>query len=163
MTEGERPRPVVVIYTDGGCKPNPGPGGWGAILRCPEKRLEKELSGCEPDTTNNRMELTAVIRALEVLRMPCSVTIVTDSEYLANAFREGWLENWKANGWRTRSKAPVKNQDLWMALDSLLERHVAHWQWVRGHSGHRENERCDQLATLARERGFQGGRNRTHR
>lgn len=144
-------RPQVLIFTDGGCKPNPGPGGWAAILRCKTPPMEKELSGWEPDTTNNRMELTAVARAVESLKMPCDVTVVTDSEYLANAFRQGWLAKWKRNGWRTAAKAPVKNQDLWMILDDLMARHRVRWEWTKGHAGHEENERCDVLATEARE------------
>ena len=145
------PRPHVTIFTDGGCKPNPGPGGWAALLRCPDLKLKKELSGYEPDTTNNRMELTAVTRALQTLKLPCTVTVVTDSEYLANAFRQGWLAKWKRNGWKTASKEPVKNQDLWCALDESLAQHTVHWEWTRGHVGHPENERCDELATMARE------------
>ena len=151
MSEPTAPRVCVHIYTDGGCRPNPGPGGWGAILKCPEKKLLKELSGAEPGTTNNRMELTAVTRALQELKTPCDVTVVTDSEYLANAFRQRWLEKWKRNGWKTAGKEPVKNQDLWVALDELAARHRITWQWTRGHTGHPENERCDELATEARE------------
>ena len=151
--EQNESRPKVVIYSDGGCKPNPGPGGWGAILECPEKKKEKELSGHEPRTTNNRMELTAVTRALEALRMPCAVTVFTDSQYLANAFRNGWLRKWKRNGWKTATRESVKNQDLWQALDVLIAKHTVRWEWVRGHSGHPQNERCDELATMARERG----------
>ncbi|GMV83223.1 MAG: ribonuclease H [Planctomycetota bacterium] len=141
----------VTIFSDGGSKPNPGPGGWAAILKYPDKAAEKELSGYEAETTNNRMELTAVTRALQQLKRPCSVTVVTDSEYLANAFRQGWLAKWKRNGWKTASKEPVKNQDLWVALDALMSQHQVTWQWVRGHTGHPENERCDELATRARE------------
>jgi len=144
-------RPQVTIFSDGGCRPNPGSGGWAALLRCPEKEIEKELSGYEPDTTNNRMELTAVTRALETLKVPCDVTVVTDSEYMANAFRQGWLAKWKRNGWKTAAKEPVKNQDLWIALDALIAKHRVRWEWTRGHVGHPENERCDELATRARE------------
>ncbi|MCZ7644495.1 MAG: ribonuclease HI [Planctomycetota bacterium] len=144
--------PGVTIFSDGGCKPNPGPGGWAAILRYDGKDAEKELSGYEPDTTNNRMELTAATRALEALKRPCRVTMVTDSEYLANAFTQGWMAKWKRNGWKTAGKQPVKNQDLWVVLDELLAKHEVSWEWVRGHAGHAENERCDELATLARER-----------
>lgn len=146
---GQRPR--VTVFTDGGCRPNPGPGGWGAILRCKELKLEQELSGYEAETTNNRMELTAVTRAIETLKVPCDVTVVTDSEYLANAFRQGWLAKWKRNGWKTASKDPVKNQDLWIALDALILKHAVRWEWTRGHIGHPENERCDELATMALE------------
>ena len=143
--------PKVWIFSDGSCRPNPGPGGWGAILRCPQRRVEKELSGYEADTTNNRMELTAATKALATLRRPCQVVVTTDSEYLANAFRQGWLAKWKGNGWRTASRKPVKNQDLWRALDALLRVHTVRWEWIPGHAGHPENERCDELANEARE------------
>ncbi|HEY3322314.1 MAG TPA: ribonuclease HI [Planctomycetota bacterium] len=145
-------RQRVTIFCDGGCRPNPGYGGWGAILRC--GNVEKEFSGAEADTTNNRMELTAVTRALEALKEPCAVTIITDSEYLANAFRQKWIEKWKRNGWKTSTKEPVKNQDLWVALDALIASHKVTWEWTRGHCGHPENERCDLLATEARQRKF---------
>lgn len=141
-------RPQVTIFSDGGCSPNPGPGAWAAILRCGE--TEKEITGGEAQTTNNRMELTAVTRALEALKVPCDVTVVTDSEYLANAFRQKWIEKWKRNGWKTASKEPVKNQDLWVELDALVAKHHVVWQWCRGHSGHIENERCDELVALTR-------------
>jgi ribonuclease HI len=144
--------PRVRVFCDGGCKPNPGRGGWAAILRCDAPVLEKELSGGEPQTTNNRMELTAVVRALEALKRPCRVVVTTDSEYVANAFRQGWLASWKRRGWRLASKKPVLNQDLWRTLDELVSRHQVKWEWVAGHSGHPENERCDELATRARER-----------
>ena len=140
--------PRVTIFCDGGSKPNPGPGAWAAILRFGTK--DKEFSGGERDTTNNRMELTAVTRALEQLKVPCEVTIVTDSEYLANAFRQHWIDKWKRNGWKTASKEPVKNQDLWVVLDALIGKHKVKWEWCRGHSGHAENERCDELATRTR-------------
>jgi ribonuclease HI len=145
-------RASVTIFCDGGCRPNPGNGGWAAILRYGSK--EKELSGAEADTTNNRMELTAVTRALEALTRPCNVTIVTDSEYMANAFRQGWIEKWKKNGWKTAAKEPVKNQDLWVALDALIAKHQVKWTWTKGHAGHEENERCDVLATEARIKAF---------
>lgn len=145
-------RPKVTIFTDGGCSPNPGPGAWAAILRCPEKDLEKELSGYEAASTNNRMELTAVARALEHLKTACDVTVVTDSEYVANAFRQGWLAKWKRNGWKTASKEPVKNQDLWIVLDAQVARHAVTWEWTKGHAGHPENERCDQLVNEVRAR-----------
>lgn len=144
-------RPCVTIFTDGGCSPNPGPGGWAAILQY-RGAAEKELSGYEPDTTNNRMELTAVARALEVLKKPCDVTIVTDSQYLANAFRQGWLAKWKRNGWKTAAKEPVKNRDLWEMLDGLIATHSVRWEWTKGHAGHHENERCDRLVAEARAR-----------
>ena len=140
--------PQVVIFCDGGCKPNPGPGAWAAILRYNE--VEKELTGGEEETTNNRMELTAVTRALEALKVPCNVRIVTDSEYMANAFRQKWIDKWKRNGWKTASKEPVKNQDLWVTLDALIAKHKVTWEWTKGHAGHIENERCDVLATETR-------------
>ncbi len=141
-------RSSVTIFCDGGCKPNPGAGAWAAILRCGE--TEKELTGGERETTNNRMELTAVTRALEELKVPCDVRIVTDSEYLANAFRQKWIDNWKRNGWKTSTKEPVKNKDLWVALDALIAKHRITWEWTKGHAGHAENERCDELATETR-------------
>ena len=144
--------PRVTIYCDGGCKPNPGPGAWAAILRSDTK--EKELFGGEAQTTNNRMELTAVTRALETLKTRCDVTVVTDSEYLANAFRQKWIDKWKRNGWKSASKEPVKNQDLWVALDALIQQHQVQWEWCKGHAGHTENERCDVLATLTRQNMF---------
>ncbi len=148
MSEKSEARPNVVIFCDGGCKPNPGAGAWAAILRYGEK--EKELTGGERETTNNRMELTAVTRALEELKVPCSVRIVTDSEYIANAFRQKWIDNWKRNGWKTASKEPVKNKELWVTLDALIAKHLVTWEWTRGHAGHPENERCDELATETR-------------
>jgi len=149
MTDAPTPkRKRVTIFCDGGCRPNPGNGGWGAILRC--GTIEKEFSGAEADTTNNRMELTAVTRALEALKEPCDVTIVTDSEYMANAFRQKWIDKWKKNGWKNAAKEPVKNKDLWVVLDALIATHVVTWEWTKGHAGHTENERCDVLATDAR-------------
>lgn len=152
MIETKVARPTVTIFCDGGCKPNPGAGAWAAILRYGEK--EKELSGGECLTTNNRMELTAVTRALEELKVPCDVRIVTDSEYLANAFRQKWIEKWKKNGWKTAAKEPVKNKDLWVELDALIAKHHVTWEWTKGHAGHAENERCDVLATETRMRLF---------
>ncbi len=137
-------RAHVKIYTDGACSGNPGLGGWGAILRFGE--AEKELSGGERDTTNNRMELTAVIAALSALKRPCDVTLTTDSQYVAKAINEHWLSRWKANGWRTAGKKEVKNIDLWQQLDHLLTVHRVEFVWVKGHAGHAENERCDRLA-----------------
>jgi ribonuclease HI len=134
---------VVEIYTDGACKGNPGPGGWGALLRW--GRREKELFGGEPDTTNNRMELTAVIRALEVLNRPARVAVFTDSEYVRKGITE-WLAGWKRRGWKTADRKPVKNEALWRRLDELASRHEVKWHWVKGHSGHAENERADALA-----------------
>ena len=135
----------VEIYTDGACRGNPGPGGWGAILVYQGK--EKELSGGEPETTNNRMELTAAISALEALREPCEVTLTSDSKYLIDGITKGWAASWKARGWRKADKSPALNPDLWDALLSLLERHTVTFVWVRGHAGHPYNERCDELAT----------------
>jgi ribonuclease HI len=134
---------VVEIYTDGACKGNPGPGGWGALLRW--GRREKELFGGEPDTTNNRMELTAVIRALEALNRPARVAVFTDSEYVRKGITE-WLAGWKRRGWKTADRKPVKNEALWRRLDELARRHEVRWHWVKGHSGHAENERADALA-----------------
>lgn len=139
----------IELFTDGACSGNPGPGGWGAILRF--EQHEKELSGSDKDTTNNRMELTAVISGLESLKEPCKVTIYTDSQYISNAFDKGWLENWVKNGWKTAAKKPVKNRDLWEKLMALAATHQLKWQWVKGHAGHPENERCDKLAVEARE------------
>ena len=133
----------VHIYTDGACKGNPGPGGWGALLRFGD--LEKEIFGGETPTTNNRMELLAVIRALESLTRRCEVAVHTDSQYVQKGVSE-WLPNWKKRGWKTADKKPVKNADLWQTLDALLPGHQISWHWVRGHSGHPENERADQLA-----------------
>ena len=136
----------VVIYTDGACSGNPGPGGWGAILTSGDR--EKELKGAEPDTTNNRMELMAAISSLEALKRPCRVDLHTDSQYLRNGVMS-YLENWKRNGWRTADKKPVKNIDLWKRLDAALGRHQIRWHWLRGHAGHAMNERADELAREA--------------
>jgi ribonuclease HI len=137
----------VDVWTDGACSGNPGPGGWGAILRysTSEKATEKELSGGEALTTNNRMELTAAISALEALSRPCAVDLHTDSQYLRGGVTE-WLAKWKRNGWRTADKKPVKNEDLWRRLDEARQRHEIHWKWVRGHAGDPMNERADELA-----------------
>jgi ribonuclease HI len=134
---------TVVIHTDGACKGNPGPGGWGAILRTGAH--EKEIFGGELQTTNNRMELTAVIRALESLKRHCSVKVYTDSQYVQKGISE-WLAQWKRRGWRTAARQPVKNEDLWRELDELAQQHRIEWHWVRGHAGHVENERADVLA-----------------
>ena len=136
----------VEIFTDGSCLGNPGPGGWAALLRY--RGRERELSGAEPDTTNNRMELMAAIRALEALSRACQVRLSTDSQYLCKGIRE-WLPGWRARNWRTASRAPVKNVDLWQRLDAAAARHEVEWIWVRGHSGHPENERVDRLARAA--------------
>jgi len=133
----------VEIYTDGACRGNPGPGGWGALLRF--QGTEKELYGGEPETTNNRMELLAVIRGLEALTRRARVRVTTDSRYVQQGITQ-WIQNWKQNGWRTANKKPVKNSDLWRQLDALVAGHDVVWSWVKGHSGHRENERADALA-----------------
>jgi len=133
----------VVIHTDGACSGNPGPGGWGAILEW--KGSVKELSGGEPETTNNRMELTAAIEALRALKRKSSVDLFTDSQYVRGGIT-GWIKNWRRNGWRTADKKPVKNADLWKALDELTAQHDVHWHWVRGHAGDPRNERADELA-----------------
>lgn len=133
----------VEIWTDGACKGNPGLGGWGALLR--QGRHEKALYGGEADTTNNRMELMAVIQALQALKRPCSVVVHTDSQYVQKGMSE-WLLNWKRRGWRTADKKPVKNADLWQELDALVQQHTVTWRWVRGHAGDPGNERADQLA-----------------
>ncbi len=135
----------VTIYTDGACSGNPGPGGWGAILRFGEH--EKELSGGAAETTNNRMELTAAIEALNALKRPCAVDLYTDSTYVRSGITE-WLEGWKRKNWRTAAKKPVKNADLWQALDEARLRHDVSWHWVKGHAGHPENERADELARM---------------
>ncbi len=135
----------VEIYTDGACRGNPGRGGWGAILVYGEH--EKELSGGEAETTNNRMELSAVIAALDALREPCAVTLTTDSRYVADAVEKGWARAWRQNGWRLADKKPAQNVDLWEKLLALLDRHRVTFIWVKGHNGHPYNERCDRLAT----------------
>jgi ribonuclease HI len=137
--------PKVVIFTDGACSGNPGPGGWGAILIAGEH--ERELKGGELQTTNNRMELMAAIQALEALKRPCKVELHTDSQYVRTGISE-WLPGWKARGWRTAAKAPVKNEDLWRRLDEARLRHEVDWRWVKGHAGHELNERADALARL---------------
>jgi ribonuclease HI len=137
---------TVEIFTDGACSGNPGPGGWGAILRY--KSTEKELSGGEPLTTNNRMELMAAIIALETLNRPSTVKLSTDSVYVRDGITK-WLPNWKRNGWKTAAKKPVKNDDLWQRLDIAQAPHSIEWIWIKGHAGHIENERCDELARAA--------------
>lgn len=136
---------VVTLYTDGACKGNPGPGGWGALLIY--KGVEKELFGGELDTTNNRMELLGAINGLAALKRQCQVQLYTDSKYVMQGIEE-WLANWKARGWKTASKQPVKNVDLWQRLDALVQQHKVTWHWVKGHAGHQGNERADQLANL---------------
>lgn len=140
--------PHVELFTDGACKGNPGPGGWGALLRMGTR--EKELSGAENPTTNNRMELMAAIKGLESLTRPCRVTLSTDSMYVKDGITK-WVHNWRRNGWRTADKRPVKNAELWQALCSAVEPHQIEWKWVKGHAGHAENERVDQLACAAAE------------
>lgn len=136
----------VEIFTDGACKGNPGPGGWGVLLRMGEK--ERELSGGEAPTTNNRMELTAAIEALTALKRPCHVVLSTDSRYVMDGLTK-WVKGWQRNGWRTADKKPVKNVELWQALVTACERHRVEWQWVKGHAGHPGNERADRLASDA--------------
>lgn len=135
----------VEIFTDGACSGNPGPGGWGAVLRY--KGTEKEISGYEKETTNNRMELTAFIKALEMLKFPCEVTAYSDSKYLCDAINKGWAEKWQKNNWVKSNKKPALNTDLWEKLLYLLKTHDVNLIWVKGHAGHPENERCDKLAT----------------
>ncbi len=142
-------RAQVTVYTDGGAKPNPGgPGGWAALLISGEH--QRELSGAEPATTNNRMELTAAIMALEALKEPCHVTLYTDSQYLKNGITL-WLPGWLRKGWKTSARKPVKNQDLWQRLHAASQRHAVSWRWVRGHAGNPANQRVDRLASAARE------------
>ncbi len=140
--------PKLFAYTDGACSGNPGPGGWGALLRAmdgPTIVKERCLKGGEPDTTNNRMELLAAINALETLEKPSKLTIITDSQYVKNGVT-GWIHGWKRNGWKTSAKKPVKNAELWQRLDIAQARHDVTWEWVKGHAGHPENERADELA-----------------
>ncbi len=134
----------VEIFTDGACSGNPGPGGWGAVLRY--QTVEREISGGELDTTNNRMELTAVIKALKLLKEPCEVILCSDSKYVCDAITKGWAKNWQKNNWRKADKKPALNSDLWETLLALLEKHEVSVKWVKGHAGHPENERCDTLA-----------------
>ena len=136
----------VELFTDGACRGNPGPGGWGVLLRY--QGQEKELCGAEADTTNNRMELMAAIQGLEALTRPCAVVLTTDSQYVMKGITE-WMQNWQRRGWKTTDKKPVKNVDLWQRLTAILAQHQVEWQWVRGHSGHPENERADALANQA--------------
>ncbi len=136
----------VQLITDGACLGNPGKGGWACILRYGEHK--RELYGCEPYTTNNRMELTAAIEGLKRLKESCCVEIITDSEYLKNGITK-WIQEWKRNGWQNKEKQPIKNQDLWMALDQLVSAHQTQWKWTKGHASHEDNNRCDELATRA--------------
>jgi ribonuclease HI len=137
----------VVIYTDGGCRPNPGPGGYGIILMFGEHR--RELCGGYRKTTNNRMELLAAIHGLEALKEPCRVRLFSDSQYVVNGIMKGWAQRWRSNGWRRSNKESAENPDLWDRLLILCDRHAVQFEWVRGHSGHKENERCDALATAS--------------
>ena len=141
----------VEIYTDGGCRGNPGPGGWGVLLRMGEH--EKELYGFDADTTNNRMELMAAIQGLEALTRPSEVVLTTDSQYVRQGITE-WIHGWKKKGWKTANKKPVKNKDLWQRLDTISNQHEVQWNWVKGHSGHTENERVDKLANIAIDEGL---------
>ena len=134
----------IQICTDGACSGNPGPGGWGAILRY--KAHEKELSGGEAETTNNRMELMALIAALEQLKEPCEIDLCSDSQYVINGLQKGWAKGWRARGWKKADKSPALNSDLWARLLDLSEAHTIHYNWIKGHAGHPENERCDRLA-----------------
>lgn len=144
MTEKRQQR--VEVFTDGACSGNPGPGGWGALLRY--NGVEKELSGGEAETTNNRMEMMAAIAALEALKRPSEVALTTDSTYVKDGITK-WIHGWKRKGWKTANRKPVKNQDLWQRLDQALARHSVEWHWVKGHSGHEENDRADELARQA--------------
>ena len=144
-----RELPEVEIFTDGSCRGNPGPGGWAALLRTAEK--ERELSGGEPLTTNNRMELTAAIRALQALKRPCRVQLHTDSQYVRDGITK-WIHGWQRNGWRTSDRKPVKNADLWQELIGAVAPHRVEWHWVKGHSGHPENDRVDALACAQADR-----------
>ena len=148
MTPEEKTMDKVTIYTDGACSGNPGPGGWAAILM--SGGHSKEISGGERSTTNNRMELMAVISALELLKRPCIVTVYTDSQYIEKAINQGWLASWKKKGWRHR-EGELKNAELWMELDGLLERHSVFFKWVKGHADNEFNNRCDQLAVMRRD------------
>jgi len=153
MTE-EPSSTTVELYTDGACLGNPGPGGWAALLRF--NGTEKELSGGDPGTTNNRMEMQAVIEGLKALSRPSTVTVYTDSQYVQKGITE-WINGWKAKGWKTAAKKPVKNVDLWLELDKTQERHSVTWQWIKGHAGHPENERVDDLARQEAEKIQYGG------
>ncbi len=142
----DKRKQIVEIFTDGACSGNPGPGGWGAILRF--GAVEKELNGSEEHTTNNRMELMAAIRGIEAVKRPCEIHLHTDSEYLRQGITT-WIHSWKKKGWKTADKKPVKNVDLWQRLEAAIESHDVKWHWVKGHSGHKENDRADELARLA--------------
>lgn len=136
----------VTIYTDGGCRGNPGPGGWGAVIQFGDQ--EKEIYGYDPETTNNRMELMAAISALELLKRPCEIDLTTDSQYVRQGILE-WMDGWKKRGWKNAAKKPVKNKDLWLRLDEAVQRHKIEWHWIKGHSGHAGNDRADSLVNKA--------------
>tara|TARA_Y100001970_G_C14188977_1_gene834229 strand:- start:239 stop:691 length:453 start_codon:yes stop_codon:yes gene_type:complete len=142
----------VIIYTDGACAPNPGIGGWGAVLISNYHNLRTEISGSENYTTNNRMEITAVIKALESLKKSCIVHLYTDSKYVKNAFEKNWIINWQNNGWKSKGKKPIANKDLWLRLVEISRKHEIYWHWVKGHSVNKENNRCDELAVQARKK-----------
>ena len=142
----------IDLHTDGACSGNPGPGGWAAILVCEELGLEKELSGGEAETTNNRMELLAAINGLEAIKKPAAVTLYTDSQYMVNAFKQHWVDGWQRNGWKTSQKQPVKNRELWERLIPLVRKFSVSFVWVKGHAGNPYNERCDALAVKEREK-----------
>ncbi|MEE9351227.1 MAG: ribonuclease HI [Thiotrichaceae bacterium] len=146
MTENNNDKQVVEVYTDGACRGNPGPGGWGALLRY--GGTEKELYGYEADSTNNKMELMAAIRGLEELKRPCDVVLTTDSQYVRQGITK-WIHGWKQKGWKTAQRKPVKNKELWQRLDEAADKHTVQWNWVKGHSGHAENDRVDELANKA--------------
>jgi ribonuclease HI len=150
------PRPHVLLFTDGACSGNPGPGGWAYILRHPASGSEREDAGGERHTTNNRMELLAVINGLRALTSPSRVEVYSDSQYVLNGLNE-WMDNWKKRGWKTASKQPVKNQDLWEMLDELRATHALTYHWIKGHNEHPENERCDKMAVAARDLAAKGG------
>lgn len=142
---------LIHIYTDGACSPNPGNGGWAAVLLAPDiDNYRKEISGAEANTTNNRMELKATIEALRALKYSCTVQLYTDSKYIQNAFNQNWLDKWQRNGWVSSTRKPVANQDLWQELVKLTKFHIVTWHWVKGHSTNEENNRCDELAVQAR-------------
>ncbi len=149
----------VQLITDGACIGNPGPGGWAAILRYGDHK--REMFGSEPHTTNNRMELTAAVEGLRALKEPCEVEVVTDSQYLKNGITK-WIRGWKRNGWKTITKAPVLNQDLWKDIDEQVSRHRTHWVWTKGHASHQDNNRCDELAQRAAREQLHAGGNRFH-
>ena len=150
MINNNNSKHEVIIYTDGGAKPNPGRGGWAAILISPAHNLTREIYGSEENTSNNRMELTAAIKALQALKVPCCVDLYTDSQYLQNAFNNKWLDKWQRNGWRNANKEPVANQDLWQELIALNKIHNINWQWVKGHAENKFNNKCDYLVRKAR-------------